>query len=61
MNPIRIFQNTRMFESPEAAAEYLAATRPLSARGYVGPDGTVRLMVELDPRAVTTTEGTVRR
>jgi hypothetical protein len=31
-----------------AAAAYLLATKPKSYSGYVGPDGTVRLMVELE-------------
>lgn len=49
MCEIRFFQNTPMFSTPGEALAYVAETRPKSARGYVGPDGTVRLMVELKP------------
>lgn len=56
MNPVRIFQNTRMFSSADEAAAYLLATNPVSARGYTGPDGTVRLMVEIDSAAVRASE-----
>ena len=47
MNPIRTFQNSPMLANGKAAAAYLLAVKPLRWAGYVGPDGTVRLMVEL--------------
>ena len=47
MNPIRTFLNSPMLANGAAAAAYLLAVKPLRWSGYVGPDGTVRLMVEL--------------
>lgn len=47
MNTVRHFKNSPMLANGKAAAAYLLAVKPLRWAGYVGPDGSVRLMVEL--------------
>lgn len=44
---LRIFINSPMLHNGDAAEAYLLAVKPLRWSGYVGPDGTVRLMVEV--------------